>query len=104
MNVVAMGSLSVFERDGVYQIYVTDIIPDGVGSVYIANQQLREKLRKEGISKGFKVVFSEELPDRNAIIPMEERNKKSQVGTISYLPASFGIVCAQVAITSILSL
>ncbi|MFR0881624.1 MAG: exodeoxyribonuclease VII large subunit, partial [Oscillospiraceae bacterium] len=35
--------------DGVYQIYVTDIIPDGVGSVYIANQQLREKLRKEGI-------------------------------------------------------
>ena len=65
---------------------------------------LRKKLRKEGISKGFKVVFSEELPDRNAIIPMEERNKKSQVGTISYLPASFGIVCAQVAITSILSL
>lgn len=49
MNVVAMGSISVFERDGVYQIYVTDIIPDGVGSVYIANQQLREKLRKEGI-------------------------------------------------------
>ena len=62
------------------------------------------KLTGEGISKGFKVVFSEELPDRNAIIPMEERNKKSQVGTISYLPASFGIVCAQVAITSILSL
>ena len=49
MNVIAMGSISVFERDGVYQIYVTDIIPDGVGSVYIANQQLREKLCKEGI-------------------------------------------------------
>ncbi len=49
MNVIAMGGISVFERDGVYQIYVTDIIPDGVGSVYIANQQLREKLRKEGI-------------------------------------------------------
>ena len=49
MNVIAMGSISVFERDGVYQIYVTDIIPDGVGSVYIANQQIREKLRKEGI-------------------------------------------------------
>lgn len=65
---------------------------------------LRKKLRKEGISKGFKVVFSQELPDRNAIIPMEERNKKSQVGTISYLPASFGIICAQVAITEILSM
>lgn len=59
---------------------------------------LRKKLRKEGISKGFKVVFSEELPDRDAIVPMEERNKKSQVGTISYLPAVFGCVCAQVAL------
>ena len=59
---------------------------------------LRKKLRKEGISKGFKVVFSEELPDREAIVPMEERNKKSQVGTISYLPAVFGCVCAQAAI------
>ena len=59
---------------------------------------LRKKLRKEGISKGFKVVFSEELPDRDAIVPMEERNKKSQVGTISYLPAVLGCVCAQAAI------
>lgn len=59
---------------------------------------LRKKLRKEGITKGFKVVFSEELPSRDAIVPMEERNKKSQVGTISYLPAVFGCVCAQAAI------
>ena len=59
---------------------------------------LRKKLRKEGISKGFKVVFSEELPDRDAIVPMEERNKKSQVGTIPYLPAVFGCVCAQAAV------
>ncbi len=59
---------------------------------------LRKKLRKVGISKGFKVVFSEELPDKEAIIPMEERNKKSQVGTISYLPAVFGCACAQCAI------
>ena len=59
---------------------------------------LRKKLRKEGISKGFKVVFSEELPDRDAIVPVEERNKKSQVGTISYLPAVFGCVCAQAAV------
>lgn len=59
---------------------------------------LRKKLRKEGISKGFKVVFSEELPCRDAIVPMEERNKKSQVGTISYLPAVLGCICAQAAI------
>lgn len=59
---------------------------------------LRKKLRKVGIHKGFDVVFSEELPDKDAIIPMEERKKKSQVGTISYLPAVFGCVCAQAAI------
>jgi len=59
---------------------------------------IRKKLRKEGISKGFKVVFSEELPDREAIIPVEETNKKSQVGTISYLPAAFGLACAQTAV------
>lgn len=63
---------------------------------------LRKKLRKLGVSKGFKAVFSEELPDRNAIVQAEERNKKSQVGTISYLPAVFGCVCAQTCIKGIL--
>ena len=65
---------------------------------------VRKKLRKMGITKGFKVVFSEELPDEAAIVEMtpEERaatsNKKSQVGTISYLPAAFGCACAQAAL------
>ena len=60
---------------------------------------LRKKLRKIGITKGFPVVFSEELPERDAIVPTEgERNKKSQVGTVSYLPAVFGCVCAQAAV------
>ncbi len=59
---------------------------------------LRKKLRKVGINKGFNVVFSEELPDNEAIIPVEEQNKKSQVGTISYLPAVFGCVAAQCTI------
>ena len=63
---------------------------------------LRKRLRKEGISKGFQVVFSEELPVKEAIVPFEERNKKSRCGTISYLPATFGCVCAQAAITHIL--
>lgn len=63
---------------------------------------LRKKLRKIGISKGFDVVFSEELPDKDAIVPMEERNKKSQVGTVSYLPAVFGCICAQAVITHLI--
>lgn len=60
---------------------------------------VRKRLRKEyGISKGFKVVFSEELPVGEAIIKEEGRNKKSNVGTISYLPAVFGCACAQVVL------
>ncbi|WP_337405433.1 exodeoxyribonuclease VII large subunit [Porcipelethomonas sp.] len=49
MNVIAMGNISVFERDGIYQVYVTDIVPDGIGSVYVASEQLKAKLQKEGI-------------------------------------------------------
>lgn len=67
---------------------------------------LRKRLRYVGIKTGFDVVYSEELPDREAIVtlaPHEERNKKSQVGTLSYLPAAFGCVCAQAALTHLLS-
>ncbi len=49
MSVIVMGSVSVYERDGVYQIYVTDIQPDGVGAASIAVEQLKEKLRKQGV-------------------------------------------------------
>ena len=63
---------------------------------------VRKKLRKMGIEKGFLVVYSEELPDENAIVETRgETNKKSQVGTISYLPAVFGCVCAQAAVRHI---
>lgn len=65
---------------------------------------LRKRLRKEGISKGFRVVFSEELPDTDAIVPVEEQNKKSIVGTISYLPPVFGCLCTQAVLEDILSL
>ena len=65
---------------------------------------VRTRLRHMGIRRGFQVVFSEELPDRDAIVECEDRNKKSQVGTISYLPAVFGCVCAQAAIKGILGL
>ena len=60
---------------------------------------VRKRLRREyGISKGFNAVFSEELPIGEAIVKEEGRNKKSNVGTISYLPAVFGCACAQAAI------
>ena len=62
----------------------------------------RKRLGKMGIRKGFKAVFSEEIADRSSIVLEAGRNKKSQVGTISYLPASFGCACAQAVITGLL--
>lgn len=53
---------------------------------------LRKRLRKYGISKGIPVVFSSELPDEQAVIETQgERCKRSTAGTISYMPALFGI-------------
>ncbi|MGC9375951.1 MAG: tRNA threonylcarbamoyladenosine dehydratase [Bacteroidales bacterium] len=60
---------------------------------------LRKRLRKLGISKGFKVVFSEEKADENAVIVDEPgENKKSTIGTISYMPPIYGCFCASVVI------
>lgn len=49
MKVVLHGRVSVFPRDGVYQIYVTSIEPDGIGALYIAYEQLRRRLEAEGL-------------------------------------------------------
>lgn len=49
MSVVVSGSISVFERDGAYQLYVNDIIPEGAGAASVALEQLKRKLAKEGI-------------------------------------------------------
>lgn len=62
---------------------------------------LRKRLHKLGIHDGFLSVFSAELPRRDSLTLEESRNKKSQVGTISYMPAVFGCVCAQAVIERI---
>lgn len=60
---------------------------------------LRKKLHKLGIRKGLKVVFSPEpILEGSMILCDNEPNKKSIVGTISYMPASFGIACASVVV------
>ncbi len=62
---------------------------------------LRKRLSKMGIKKGFKVVFSDEEIQPNSMVLAEEQNKKSNVGTISYMPAVFGICCASAVIRDI---
>ena len=63
---------------------------------------LRKRLHKIGIYKGFRAVFSPEPIREGAMILAEEQNKKSQVGTISYIPALFGIGCASVVIRDLI--
>jgi len=60
---------------------------------------LRKKLRKLDVHGGFKVVFSSEQVAKEVIIPVEgEPNKKSTVGTTSYIPAIFGCTLASIVI------
>lgn len=63
---------------------------------------LRKRLHKLGIRSGFYAVFSPEPVREGAMIIAEETNKKSNVGTISYIPATFGCVCASVVIRDLL--
>ena len=57
---------------------------------------------KIGIRRGFRAVFSPEPMREGAMILCEEQNKKSNVGTISYIPALFGIGCASVVIRDLI--
>lgn len=68
-------------------------------------QQIRKGLRKLGIKKGIKAVFSPEEPIRESLMLTDGTNfKKSAYGTISYMPATFGAVTASVAIRDLMKL
>ena len=49
MKVIATGRVSVYPRDGAYQLYVNSLTPDGVGELQMAFQQLKEKLYAQGL-------------------------------------------------------
>ncbi|MCD5411161.1 MAG: exodeoxyribonuclease VII large subunit [Clostridiales bacterium] len=71
MKVTLKGYVSVYERDGQYQLYVSNIEPVGLGSLHLAYQQLKEKLEKEGLF---------------------DKDKKKK---LPYIPTSVGIVTSQ---------
>jgi tRNA A37 threonylcarbamoyladenosine dehydratase len=63
---------------------------------------LRKKLHALGIREGFTAIFSPEAIDKKRVVAISgERNRASVVGTVSYMPAAFGIACASVVIRDI---
>jgi tRNA A37 threonylcarbamoyladenosine dehydratase len=66
---------------------------------------LRKRLHRLGIREGFTAVYSNEVIDKEKIIATNgEQNKASIVGTISYMPAAFGIACASVVLRDLASI
>lgn len=59
MKVLVTGKISVFEANGAYQIYVNEMLEDGVGNLYIAYEQLKKKLADEGL---FDEVHKKKIP------------------------------------------
>lgn len=59
MKVLVTGSIRIYEATGNYQIYVTDMIEDGVGNLYIAFEKLKKKLQAEGL---FDSKYKKPLP------------------------------------------
>ncbi len=59
MSVMILGTVSVFERDGIYQIYCKAIKEDGMGSLYTAYEELKAKLEKEGL---FDTAHKKKIP------------------------------------------
>ena len=65
MQVIVTGRVGVFERDGQYQIYISEMIPDGVGALYVAYEQLKKKLEAEGL---FDISHKKPIPKYPNII------------------------------------
>lgn len=71
MKVIVNAKVSLYERDGAYQIYINEMQPDGVGALHIKYEQLKEKLEKEGL--------------------FEESNKKA----IPHFPRAVGVITSK---------
>ena len=68
MKVTVSGSLRVYPRDGAYQLYCTDLNPEGIGDLQVAFEQLKKKLSAEGLFDASHKVPIPAFPQKAAII------------------------------------
>ena len=86
LKVIAGGQISVFERDGQYQLYVSQLIPDGVGELGLAFAQLKEKLAAEGLFDEAKKRPLPAMPRQIGIITALTGRRR--YGTLSRSPSA----------------
>lgn len=68
MKVLVRANLSLYERDGVYQLYCEDIIPEGIGELTLAFEQLKDKLNKKGMFSDEHKKSLPEYPQKIGVI------------------------------------
>ena len=68
MKVIAQGRISVYERDGQYQLYVENMQPDGIGALHIAFEQLKKKLEAEGLFDSERKKSLPKFPKRIGVV------------------------------------
>ena len=71
LGVLCGGRVSVYPRDGAYQLYVSQMQPDGAGDLYLAFEQLKERLQKEGLFDSAHKRPLPSMPERIAVITSE---------------------------------
>lgn len=68
MQVIAAGRITVFPRDGQYQLYCTRLTPEGAGDLHLAFEQLKDKLLREGLFTPEHKKMIPRFPDRIALV------------------------------------
>ena len=68
MSVIIRGRVSIYERDGRYQLYIDDMQPDGIGALAIAFEQMKEKLSKAGLFDIEHKMRIPEIPEKIGVI------------------------------------
>lgn len=72
MKVIISANVQVYERDGVYQLYVNDMQPDGIGALYVAFEQLKERLSAEGLFDDSLKKLLPKFPSKIGIVTSSE--------------------------------
>lgn len=68
MKIIAIGKISAYPRDGVYQLYCASLVPDGIGDLHAAFEQLKDRLSKQGLFDPAHKKSLPKFPNRIAII------------------------------------